>query len=129
MQRNEAELELSNQLGTLLTSVGITWHEYPDCGQELATSQTVEDDWERNLLVYLNEKQTSDISDDDELDNTPIVKVKTAANHLCELRNFAIAHKKPDLLELVTKSHSIIEETMWDEIKTAKQTKITSIMN
>ena len=31
-----------------------------------------------------------------------------------------IAHKKPGLLGLVTKSHSIVEETMWDEIKTAK---------
>ena len=72
-------------MSILLTSAGITWHEYPDCDQELATSQTVEDDWERNLLASLNEKQTSDISDDDELDNTPILKVKTAANHLCEL--------------------------------------------
>ena len=67
--------------------------------------------------------------DDDELDNTPILKVNPAANHLCELRDFAIAHKKPDLLEMVTKSQSIVEETMSDEIKTAEQTKITSFMN
>ena len=125
----EAEAELSSQLGTLLTSAGMTCHEYADCDQELATSQTVEDDWERNLLASLNEEQTSDISDDNELDNTPNLKVKMAANHLCELRDFAIAHKKPDLLQLVTKSQTIVEETMWDEIKTAKQTKITSFMN
>ena len=111
-----------------MASAGITWHEYPNCDQELATRQTVEDDWERNLLASLNEKQTSNISDDDELDNTPILKVKTAANHLCELRDFAIAHKKADLLELATKS-SMVEETMWNEIKTAKQTKITIFMN
>ena len=126
MRGNESELELSSQLGALLTSAAITWHEYPDCDQELATSQTIEDDWERNLLASLNEKQTSDISDDDELDNTPIMKVKTAANHLCELRDFAISHKKPDLLELVTKSQSIVEETMWDEIKNSQTTIPTS---
>ena len=74
-------------------------------------------------------KNKPQISDDDELHNTPILKVKMAANHLCELRDFAIAHKKPDLLQLVTKSQTIVEETMWDEIKTAKQTKITSFMN
>ena len=56
----EAEAKLSSQLGTLLTSAGMTWDEYADCDQELATSQTFEDDWERNLLATLNEEQTSD---------------------------------------------------------------------
>ena len=78
----------------------MTWHEYVDCDQELATSQTIEEDWERNLLASLNEEQTSDISDDHELDNTPILKVKTAANHLCELRDFAIAHKKATFIRI-----------------------------
>ena len=56
----ETEAKLSSQLGTLLTSAGMTWDEYADCDQELATSQTFEDDWERNQLATLNEEQTSD---------------------------------------------------------------------
>ena len=33
------------------------------------------------------------VLDDDELDNTSIVKVKTAANHLCELRTLPLLIK------------------------------------
>ena len=51
-----------------------------------------------------------------------VVILTLAANYLYELRDFAVAHDNPELLDLITKSQSIIEETMFKE---AKQTKIT----
>ena len=39
-----------------------------------------------------------------------------------------MAHDKPDLLELVIRSQSIVEEIMWQEVHKTIQTKIMRIM-
>ena len=54
--------------------------------------------------------------------------MKTAAGYLSGLRDFAAAYMKPELIGLVCKSRSIIEEIMWDKVKEAKQTKLTDFI-
>ena len=55
--------------------------------------------------------------------NMPVVTVKTAATYLRELRDFDMAQESPELLELIARSQTIVEETMFT--KATKQTKIT----
>lgn len=54
---------------------------------------------------------------------------KTATSHLSALRDFAVAYNKPDLLWLITKSQSIVEDMMWDGSKEAMHTKITELFH
>lgn len=42
-----------------------------------------------------------------------VVTVKTAATYLHELRDFAMAQESPGLLELITRSQTIVEGTMF----------------
>ena len=125
----EAELE------EVLHNAGMTWQEYANCDADLATTNTIEDDWEENLLLRAkqgdSQESDEDYDDDDVTDDTPapIVSVRTAASYLCQLREFAIAHSKPDLLELLNKSQTLVEDTMRNQVQQAKQTKLTEFFS
>ena len=54
----------------------------------MATSETPNKDWEKNLLATLREDTLSSL-DEDESDDTPIIG---STNYLYELRDFAVAH-------------------------------------
>ena len=45
-----------------------------------------------------------------DLNNMPVVTVKTAATYLQELQDFAFAQENPELLELITRSQTIVED-------------------
>ena len=81
---------------------------YANCDQELAT---VDENWEANIVSSLREEESLLVSDegDDEPHTSQVTDAKTAADYLSGLQDFAIAHDKPDLLGLISKSQSIIE--------------------
>ena len=126
-----ADAEFSSEMESLLDQVGasITLEEYANCDQELDICQPLEKDWEENLLATLREEESSAVLEDEadmeaaDPNNMPVVTVKTAATYLQELRDFAMAQESPELLELITRSQTIVEETMFK--KATKQTKIT----
>ena len=120
-----AETELNSETEALLTSANLTWEEYTNFDQELATCQTLEKDWEENLIATLREEQSldeDDIESEEATESAPVLGVKTASIYLSELRDFAIAQDSPELLNLITKSQNIVEEKLYNK---AKQAKIT----
>ena len=73
---------LTSRMGTFLRGTGMTWQEYANCDQELATCETVEDSWEANVLA-LREEQSSVMSEDDnESESSPVMP---AADYLSGL--------------------------------------------
>ena len=48
--------------------------------------------------------------------------------YLVQLRDFAVAHQNPELLEYISKSKAAIEKSMCDS-KRVKQTKLTDYLN
>ena len=129
-----ADAKVSGEMESLLDQVGatITLEEYANYDQELDTCQPLEKDWEENLLATLREEESSAVLEDEtdmeaaDPNNMPVVSVKTAATYLQELRDFAMAQESPELLELIARSQTIVEETMF--IKATKQTKITDFV-
>ena len=87
--------------------------------------KTLHDNWEANILSSLREEESLPALDegDEEPQTSQVMEVKRAADYLSGLRDFAAAHDMPDLLALISKSHSIEEET-----KKTKQTKITAFL-
>ena len=41
---------LKSELEELVHSAGTTWQDYANCDQDLATTNTIEDNWEEMLL-------------------------------------------------------------------------------
>ena len=80
-----------------------------------------------NKYSDVNNTDTACVCDEESGDDEPTneFKVREAANYLYELRNFAITQEKPDLLHLITKSQDVVEQIMWDKVKSTIQTKIT----
>ena len=54
-----------------------------------------------------------------------VIGLQTASEYLTGLRDFAVAHCKPDMLNFVSKSQNIVEELLWEQTRKAKQTKLT----
>ena len=112
--------ELSSEMESLLDqlSASIALEEYASCDHELDTCQPLDKDWEENLLATLREEESlADLENEtdmeaEDLNNMPVVTVKTAATFLQELRDFAFAQENPELLELITRSQTIVEETV-----------------
>ena len=44
---NDEELALDSELGELVHNAGTTWQDYANCDQDLATTNTIEDNWKR----------------------------------------------------------------------------------
>ena len=79
-----------------------------------------------NLLSSLREEESLPALEEDD-DEPQVMEVKTAAGYLSGSRDFAAAHNNPDLLALISKRLSIVEELMWEQIKKTKQTQMTGI--
>ena len=125
------EVALTSHMDTLMVDSGVAWQDYANCDNEAQTCATLDDNWEVNLLSSLREEESLPAleGDDNEPQTSQVMEVKTAAGYLSGLRDFAAAHNNPDLLALISKSQSIVEELMWEQIKKTKQTKMTDFFS
>ena len=115
------EVNLEMDLQFLVHSAGTTWAEHSNCDQELATSYTEEDvDWEQRALERAvnkdkeiqNESDTyvEDDAEEEGDDTSECLSEREAAVHLHQLRDFAVAHDNAELLQLISKSQTIVEK-------------------
>ena len=67
----EAHSVLGTELEALVTSAGMTWNQYSTCDQDLATSETLEKDWETRE----EEETLASLGDDESgvADDTPVI--------------------------------------------------------
>ena len=120
---------VDSDLQVFTENVGMTWDEYANFDADLATYETVEKDWEDKLLdrVIARHQGSTISSDEEDIDDgsgpTPIVSAVMAVGYLDQLRDFALAHQNPELLEYISKSKAIVEYSMCKKL--VKQTKLT----
>ena len=83
---NEEDDANKAELLTVLSEANMTWQDYVYCDEDIATNQTLEIDWEKDLLASIREEKGNEQgSEEEELESTPVVDIKTATKHAYEL--------------------------------------------
>ena len=115
LEMTNDEVALTSVMDTFVADSGVSWQDYANCDNDVSTCEALDENWQANLLSFLTEEESLPALEegDDELQRSQVMEVKTAAVYLSGLRDFAVSHAKLDLLTLISKSQSIVEEMMW----------------
>lgn len=122
----------AEELESVIPGVEMNWNDYAQCDDQLPTCETIQDDWEENLIEKLRMDKQDDPEDEDEdvieisTEERSIISEESAAVALRELRDFSIAHENAYLLDLVCKSQEVLDRLLLAKRLKAKQTKITA---
>ena len=129
LMTNDENVEVDEELEDFARQHGgVTWEEFSNFDSNLATTMTVEDNWEENLLASCctEDDRLSDSDEDDEdEENTsiPVIQPRVAVRYLQQLKDFALFHKNGELLELISTSEVTVEQKFSG--KNTIQTKLT----
>ncbi len=115
----------------------VSWEDFVSMDNSVETSRTAGPDWEQELLAEARgdkpvEPCDADRDSDDPEGDTetpappPISSAKEVSNNLLACLDFALHHQNPELVELMSKSLSVLESAKWDSVAKAKQSSITS---
>ena len=127
----DEDVEVDEDLEQFASYHGVTWEEFTVFDSDLATSMTIEEDWERNLVASCSNAEDDCLASSDEDGNNqddasaPTISSRVAVNYLQELKEFALFHKNQELQDYFTQSQVIVEQTFSQNNTT--QTKLPDI--
>ena len=127
----DEEVALESELEELVHSAGTTWQDYANCHQDLATTNTIEDNWEEMLLSRAKTGDSHELDSEENnestTDNTPapVLSTQTASSYVLvpTKRVCYVTQQKP------TKSQTNVKDIMWSQVHQAKQTKLTDLFS
>ena len=99
----DEDVEVDEELEQFASYHGVTWEEFTVFESDLATSMTIEEDWERNLVASCSNAEDDCLASSDEYGNNqddasaPTISSRVAVNYLQELKEFALFHKNQEL--------------------------------
>ena len=109
--------------------------EYVSSDLNVATSLSSSTQWEEDFLSQLRGEDPKEPEAEEpeeeqqEATTRPTLTSQQASDNLSELRDFAMQQKNPELLELITKSLSCMDEIRCQQTKKSKQTNLHSFLN
>ena len=123
----DEDVEVDEDLEQFASYHGVTWEEFTVFDSDLATSMTIEEDWERNLVASCSNAEDDCLASSDEYGNNqddasaPTISSRVAVNYLRD----ALFHKNQELQDYFTQSQVIVEQTFSQNNTT--QTKLPDI--
>ena len=114
---------------------GIPMDEYVSSDLNVATSLSSSTQWKEDFLSQLRgedpEEPEAEEPEEEQQEATsrPTLTSQQASGYLSQLRDFAMQQKNPELLELITKSLSCMDEIRCQQTKNFKQTNLHSFLN
>ena len=105
----------------------------PQCAHHWKTTTGTQ--WEEDFLSQLRgedpEEPEAEEPEEEQQEATtrPTLTSQQASDYLSQLQDFAMQQKNPELLELITKSLSCMDEIRCQQTKNFKQTNLPSFLN
>ena len=119
------DVEADEDLEQFASYHGVTWEEFTVFDSDLATSMTIEEDWERNLVASCSNVEDDCLASSDEMVTIRMMHL-LQLNYLQELKEFALFHhKNQKLQDYFTQSQVIVEQRFSQNNTT--QTKLPDI--
>ena len=79
----DEDVELDEDLEHFASYHGVTWEEFTVFYSDLATSMTIEEDWERNLVASCSNAEDDCLASSDEDGNNCLVQIDSDSIRFC----------------------------------------------